>query len=151
MFMSMVCEGIRGWGQWRSVSVSEGFSHRRQQAPGQERQAETALHFQRGATLHRGMFYSAAILNVSWQFCASALFFGERLILISISLLFGLFAERGLHRGEDQVWSGERLHRQLDEEKNLWRLQRDHGVRSQTPSTGQGYNRKPAVTFSFLA
>lgn len=44
--------------------------------------------------------------------------------------------ERGFHRGEDQIWGGERLHRWLDEEKNLRRLQGDPGVWSQTPSTG---------------
>lgn len=46
-------------------------------------------------------------------------------------------AERGLHRREDQLRSGEHLHRRLDEEKNLRRFQGDPGVWSQTPPTGQ--------------
>lgn len=50
--------------------------------------------------------------------------------------------ERGHHRGENQVWNGERLHRQLDEEKNLRRLQRGPRVGGQTPSTGEEVEQK---------
>lgn len=45
---------VRGGGQWKPVSVSEESGHRRQQASSQERQAEAALHFQRGSALYRG-------------------------------------------------------------------------------------------------
>lgn len=45
---------VWGGGQRRSVPVSEKPGHRRQQTQGQEGQAETALHLQRGAALHRG-------------------------------------------------------------------------------------------------
>lgn len=101
--------------------MSEGFSHRRQQAPGQERQAETAFHFQRGATLHRGMFYSAAILNASWQFCAFALFFfGERLVLISISLFLFIgflqnddFTEERIRFGVESVYIDSWMRRRI--------------------------------------
>lgn len=48
-----------------------------------------------------------------------------------------LSPERGLHRRENQVWSGERLHWQLGEEKDLRRLQRDPRVWSQRPSAGE--------------
>lgn len=52
-----MCSAIRSGGQRKPVSVSEEFSHRRKQAPGEERPAETALHLQRGAALHRGMIH----------------------------------------------------------------------------------------------
>lgn len=128
--MLMVFAAIRGGGQWKPVSVSEESGNRRQQASSQERPTETALHLQRGSALYRGAFEG-------WNVATSL----NNRSFWKISITFWTSAcspaERGLHRGDNQVWSGERLHRQLDEEEDLQRLQRDHGVWSEASPAGQ--------------
>lgn len=60
---------VWGGGQRKPVSVSEESGHRRQQASSQERQAEAALHFQRGSALYRGVFEGSAHLGLNiWSF-----------------------------------------------------------------------------------